>query len=191
LTTEVKVYPASQSKICGEPSVFTQDILDEGEPEEEFNPGIAAKLPRKNVASGALIRDHRDDILFVVPTYKPFLEIPGGLTEDDESPLAACRREVQEELGIEIEVSRLLLIDWMPTQGVWRDSVQLVYDGGVLTPAQVDEIRLAHEEIGDIEFLSLEAGKERLRPSMARRVELAYHALKTNIPVYAEFGRTI
>ncbi|ONI88733.1 NUDIX hydrolase [Actinosynnema sp. ALI-1.44] len=152
---------------------------------------MAGKLPRKNVASGALIRDTRGRILFVVPTYKPFLEIPGGLTEDDESPLAACRREVDEELGIRIEVTKLLLIDWMPTQGVWRDSVQLIFDGGVLTDEQVDTIRLGHGEIGNVEFLSPEECAPHLRPSMARRVKLAHDALSNDMPVYAEFGRQV
>jgi hypothetical protein len=34
-------------------------------------------------------------VLFVSPTYKPLLEIFGGLMEDDESPLAARHREVR------------------------------------------------------------------------------------------------
>ncbi|WP_208865223.1 NUDIX domain-containing protein [Amycolatopsis rubida] len=42
---------------------------------------------------------------------------PGGLVEDGESPLAACRREVGEELGIDVPVGRLLVVDWRRLAG--------------------------------------------------------------------------
>ncbi len=35
---------------------LAEDLRDEGEPEQEFNPGIASRLPRKRIAAGALIR---------------------------------------------------------------------------------------------------------------------------------------
>lgn len=95
------------------------DPAAEGEPEVEFNPGIAARIPRKRAASGALIRDEAGRILFVEPVYKPTLDIPGGTTEENESPLDACIREVREELGIEREIGLLLVVDWVPAHGVW------------------------------------------------------------------------
>jgi 8-oxo-dGTP pyrophosphatase MutT (NUDIX family) len=176
---------------CGDRTVFSRDLDDEGEPEAEFHPGIARRLPRKNVASGALIRDDAGRVLFVSPTYKPFLEIPGGLTEDDESPQAGCQREIHEELGIRVAVGKLLLIDWMPTHGVWQDSIQMIFDGGVLSPEQVDRIHLGTDELHGFEFVELNAAKARLRPSKARRVQLAYQALLDGETAYGEFGRTV
>jgi 8-oxo-dGTP pyrophosphatase MutT (NUDIX family) len=187
----VYVNPVDQSWISGSSGTFARDLAEEGEPEQEFHVGIAEKLPRKNVASGALIRNQKNEILFVVPIYKPSLAIPGGLTEDDESPLAACRREVSEELGIEIAISKLLLIDWMPTQGVWKDSIQLIFDGGMLSSEQIEAIRPAEGEIGNFEFLTFQDAKTRLRPSMARRVETAISALSVGVPQYVEFGRLV
>ncbi|WP_410675472.1 NUDIX domain-containing protein [Amycolatopsis sp. cmx-4-68] len=178
-----------QPNHCGDRTVFAHDLRDEGQPEAEFNPGIAERLPRKNVAAGMLIRDEAGRVLFISPTYKPFLEIPGGLTEDDESPLAACHREVREELGIDLSVGRLLLVDWMPTHGVWRDSIQLIFDGGRLNTEQTKAIRPAADEVGRIEFLEIDTAKLRLRPSMARRVELAHRALLDGEALYGEFGR--
>uniref|UniRef100_UPI003F498D38 NUDIX domain-containing protein n=1 Tax=Amycolatopsis sp. CA-096443 TaxID=3239919 RepID=UPI003F498D38 len=174
---------------CGDPVLFQHDFRDEGEPEVEFNPGIAGRLPRKNTAAGVLARDERDRILFVCPTYKPFLEIPGGLIEDDESPLAACHREIREELGIELAVGRLLLIDWMPAHGAWRDSLQLIFDGGVLSRDRIDAIRPAENELSRCEFHRLDVATSRLKPSMARRVSLAHRALLDGETVYGEFGR--
>ncbi|WP_410658377.1 NUDIX domain-containing protein [Amycolatopsis sp. lyj-112] len=179
-----------QPNHCGDRAAFLHDLEDEGDPEAEFNPGIAGRLPRKNVAAGVLIRDDAGRVLFISPTYKPFLDIPGGLVEDEESPLAACYREVREELGIDLQIGRLLLIDWMPTHGVWRDSIQLIFDGGVLSAEQTAAIRPAVDEVSRFEFLHADAAKKRLRPSMARRVELAHRALLDGPVQYAEFGRT-
>ena len=97
---------------------FRDDLAAEGEPEKEFNPGIASRLPRKTTAGGALIRNREGLILFLEPTYKPTLEIPGGVAEQNESPLDACRREVREEIGLDIEIGGLLVVDWVPAQGV-------------------------------------------------------------------------
>lgn len=180
-----------QARHCGDDAVFAQDLQDEGEPEAEFNPGIAARLPRKNTAAGVLARDEDGRVLFVCPTYKPFLEIPGGLVEDNESPLAACRREVREELGIDLTVGRLLLVDWLPAHGVWRDSLQFVFDGGVLSREQVGAIRLATDELSRFEFLELEAARAQLRPSKARRIALAHQAFLNGETVYGEFGRKL
>jgi 8-oxo-dGTP pyrophosphatase MutT (NUDIX family) len=160
------------------------DLRAEGEPEKEFHPGIAARIPRKNVAAGALIRDRRDRILFVVPTYKPLLDIPGGLVEDDEAPKAACEREVAEELGLTLRIGALLVVDWIPSRGVWRDALLFVYDGGVLDDERIARIRLQAEELAEFRFLTLDEARPELRPSLARRLAVA----RDGRPVYAEFG---
>jgi len=41
----------------------------------------------------------RRPALIVNPVYKPVRDLPGGAVEANESPHAACRREVAEELG--------------------------------------------------------------------------------------------
>lgn len=165
------------------------DFVAEGDPEPEFNVGIAGRLPRKNVASGALIFNQSHEILFVVPAYKPYLDVPGGMAEDGESPLIACRREVREELGLNLDINRLLLVDWVPAHGVWRDSLQFIYSGGVLNPSQVDRITLSGEEVSGVAFLHIHDAVPRLRPSLARRLEAALTALSDMTPKYAEFGR--
>lgn len=171
-----------------DPVSIESDLRLEGEPEREFNPGIASRLPRKSVAAGAVMRDEDSRILFVVPTYKPFLEIPGGLAEDNESPQAACIREIDEELGISLDLGGLLVIDWTPTHGPWRDSLQLIYDGGQLTPTLINEITLDASELGALRFLALGDALPQLRPSMARRMTLAMTALEEGQTIYAEFG---
>ncbi|MEU4198006.1 NUDIX hydrolase [Kribbella sp. NPDC026611] len=162
------------------------DLLADGEPEKEFNPGIAARFPKKTVAGGALIRDRAGRILFLEPTYKPTLDIPGGIVEFDESPYDACRREVREEIGLDLEIGALLVVDWVPARGPWTDSIAFVFDGGVL---EQTELTLDATEARAHYFLTLDAAAPRLRPSMTRRLALAQQALATGHPRYSEFGR--
>jgi ADP-ribose pyrophosphatase YjhB (NUDIX family) len=165
------------------------DLAAEGEPEKEFNPGIAARLPRKTVAGGALIRDEAGRILFLEPTYKPTLDIPGGIAEYDESPYEACCREIQEEIGLELPVGDLLVVDWVPAHGVWSDSLAFVFDGGVLDPTLIDRLTIDPVEARGHEFLILDQAAPRLRPSLARRLALAEQALVNGKTQYADFGR--
>ncbi len=165
------------------------DLLAEGEPEQEFNRGIAARLPRKTVAGGALIRDQAGRILFLEPTYKPTLDIPGGIAEYDESPYEACRREVQEEIGLSLELGPLLVVDWVPALGVWSDALAFIFDGGLLDPSTIAQLNIDPVEARTHEFLTLPEATPRLRPSMARRLAQAQQALTTGTPIYTDFGR--
>ena len=146
-------------------------------------------MPRKTVAGGALIRDGYDRILFVQPRYKPTLEIPGGIVEENESPYQACRREIREEIGLDIEPGQLLVVDWRPRHGVWSDSLNFIFDGGVLTDEQASRIKVAEDELVSLAFLSLDQAEPNLLPSMARRLSLAVKALRGDGHTYADFGR--
>ncbi|WP_205629676.1 NUDIX domain-containing protein [Jiangella muralis] len=170
---------------------FDDDVRAEGEPEREFHAGVAARLPRKSVSGGALVRDAAGLVLFLQPTYKPTLEIPGGVVEVDESPLAACRREVREELGLELPIGRVLVVDWIPVRGPWPDQLAFVFDGGVLEAATVARMTPDPVEVAGVEFLTLAAAADRLRPSMARRLATALLASDAGATMYAEFGRPV
>ncbi len=143
---------------------FEDDVYAEGAPEREVHAGIAARLPRKSVSGGGLVRDEAGLILFLEPTYKPALEIPGGVAEADESPLQACRREVREEIGLDLPIGRALVIDWIPVRGPWPDQLAFVFDGGLLDAATIARITPDPVEVGGFAFRSLAGAGERLRP---------------------------
>jgi 8-oxo-dGTP pyrophosphatase MutT (NUDIX family) len=157
-------------------------------PEPEGTPGIAARLPRKRTAAGALVRDPRGRLVFVVPAYKPGLDIPGGMVEDGESPARACRREVAEEIGLDLTPGRLLVVDWTPARGVWSDALALVFDGGVLSEQQARDLRAHDAELLDALLLTLDEAAARLRPGMLRRLRAASAALDDGRFRYLENG---
>jgi 8-oxo-dGTP diphosphatase len=75
-----------------------------------------ASLARKRMAVTAFFRDRRGRVLLVNPVYKQTWDLPGGAVEAEESPHAACRREVVEELGLDRPPGRVLAVDWVPSR---------------------------------------------------------------------------
>jgi 8-oxo-dGTP pyrophosphatase MutT (NUDIX family) len=168
------------------------DLLAEGEPEVEFHQGVAARMPRKRIASGALFRNAVGRILMVEPVYKPTWDIPGGVVDANETPLDACRREVLEELGIEIPLQRLLIVDWVPQQGVWHDALMFIFDGGILDEGQVNTLMLQAEELRAIHFTTLDDAAIHIRPSAYRRFAAALDVVNGDgCTTYLQFGRPV
>src|SRR6266481_5320277 len=75
-----------------------------------------ASLARKWMAAGALCRDQAGQVLLVDPVYRDTWDLPGGVVEAEESPHAACRREVAEELGLDRPAGQVLAVDWVPSR---------------------------------------------------------------------------
>ncbi|MFI1303924.1 NUDIX domain-containing protein [Streptomyces sioyaensis] len=145
------------------------------------------RMATPRMAAGALFFDDQDQVLLVKPSYKPKWEIPGGYIERGESPLAACQREVQEELGITPGIGPLLVIDWAPSEAE-GDKVLYVFDGGQLHPDDVDGIKLAPDELLAAEFHPAEALDELLIPRLSRRVKAAITARAQAHTAYLEHG---
>ena len=86
----------------------TDGELYERDP-EAWNAYLAegnAKQARKRVSADAIVRDSSGRILLVDPTYKPDWDLPGGMAEANEPPADALRRELREELGLDIQGRR-------------------------------------------------------------------------------------
>jgi len=129
-------------------------------------------LPRKRAISQMLVRDPDGRVLLCQLTYKRDWDLPGGVVEVGESPRLAVQREVEEELGLEIEPGDLLLTDWLPAWGGWDDAVCLVFDGGTRSAALADVVK-QEREIRDVRFCTLEEVDELAADFTARRVRAA------------------
>jgi 8-oxo-dGTP diphosphatase len=93
---------------------------------EEENKAWLASLPKKSVAVKVIIKSNSNNILLVNPIYKKGWQLPGGGVEPNEEPKEAAVRELTEELGLDIDATKLKLID-----SVFRrehDNLILIYE---------------------------------------------------------------
>src|SRR5437879_2318600 len=99
------------------------------------------------MSAGVLFHDTEDRVLLVEPSYKGHWDIPGGAVDANEAPWAAARREVREELGIDRPFSRLLVIDHVLDDGRMPEGIAFIFDGGLITEAEVEALELTGHEI--------------------------------------------
>lgn len=137
-----------------------------------------ASLPRRRIAAGALIRDLAGRICLVEPTYKKLWNLPGGTVETDESPATGCRREVQEELGIELEIGPMLCMDWVaPGPDDPHGALIFVYDGGVVEQSIIDTMITPPDELYGFEFVAVGDLGRYLSDRNRRRIEAGLSAI--------------
>ncbi|WP_217231347.1 NUDIX domain-containing protein [Streptomyces anulatus] len=106
---------------------------------------------RSRVSAGAVIRDEHGRVLIVDPVYKPYWNLPGGAAEENEVPRETCRREVLEELNLDLDIGRLLVHATIAVaDGAPRD--YFIFDGGVLSARRQQDIRLQQSELGAFRF---------------------------------------
>ena len=137
-----------------------------------------AGLPRVLAGAAALFRDADGSVLLVEPNYRDGWALPGGTVESDEgeTPRQGARRETAEEIGLDIELGRLLAVDWV--NGTARPPlVAYLYDGGVLTEQDFTVIRLQEEELLSWRLVPRDELAEHLPGALGRRVMTALDVL--------------
>lgn len=150
-----------------------------------------ARQARKRVSADVLLRDGQGRVLLVDPAYKPGWDMPGGMAEANEPPAEAARRELREELGLDVSVGPLLCVDWVAPHGPWDDLLSFVFDGGTLTSADITGLRIADDELRAYEFCDEPLLRDRLRPSAWQRLAAALDALATGQARYLHDGCAI
>ncbi|MER6444475.1 NUDIX hydrolase [Streptomyces venezuelae] len=109
-----------------------------------------ASRPKAVTAASVLFTGPDGRILLVQPAYgrSDRWNLPGGGIDSDlgEIPRAAARREVHEELGLDLAPGRLLAVNWAHKPG--RPArIRFLYDGGVLDAPTLARIRLDRTEL--------------------------------------------
>lgn len=135
-----------------------------------FTAVLNTVLPTKRLIAHVLIRNEAGRLLFLTTSYKPDWELPGGVVEPHESPRLAARRECIEEIGLDLDVRRVLVADWMPDYLGWYDALELIFDGGVLDEARIGQIRLGEGEILAAHWVDADEAVAHLTPHAARRL---------------------
>ncbi|MEU9182686.1 NUDIX hydrolase [Streptomyces sp. NPDC048550] len=122
---------------------------------------------KATASAAAIVRDEQGRVLIVNPVYKERWNLPGGHLEEGELPSTAARREVREEIGLDLEIGDLLVTAWVTREE--GSHVFYVFDGPQLSPEQQQAITLQESEIGEIRFCL----PEDISPSMIPPFALA------------------
>ena len=142
-----------------------------------------AQLPTMFAAAAALFTDPADRVLLVKPNYRDHWSLAGGILDDGEPPHVGCRREVGEELGLDIEPGPLLVVGWSGPDGIRpRPIVHFVFDGGVL--ADDTPIRLQESELDGYRFVDAADLARYLPPVIGARVAAALRSRAAGAAVY-------
>ena len=142
------------------------------------DPSDSFATPR--VAAGALFFDDQGRVLLVHPTYKDTWDIPGGYVERGESPAAACRRELKEELGIDRKPLRLITVDWAPSE---RGRRQAPLPLRLRRYLATDEARIAFndDELDRWEWVELSLIGRYVVDRLARRIRSSVAAVGVDL----------
>ncbi len=142
-----------------------------------------AGLPGVVVSAGALITDPNGQVLLVKPNYRDYWTVPGGICEHGEAPQDGCSREVGEELGLQIPVGQLLVIDWVAPFGMRaRPMMHFIFDGGELQDGRA--IVLQEAELDDYRFTAPGELSSFLAPFGVRRVCGALRGRDAAAPIF-------
>lgn len=137
-----------------------------------FSSVMDTVLPRTRLIAHVLFTDASGRVLLLQTTYKPDLELPGGVVEPLEDPATGAIREVAEEIGLQIDLGDPVLVDWMPPSLGWSDAVEFLFDAGQLTDDQIDAISPEPGEIAQVRWVEPGDLEPLVSPLSARRLTL-------------------
>lgn len=149
-----------------------------------------ASLPSFLASATALITNPAGTgVLAVKPNYRPHWNLPGGIMEAGEPPHVCCAREVAEELGVDLGLGRLLVLDWVEPTLVRKAWFGYVFDGGVLDdPVQ---LTLQNDELEEVGFIDAAQVREMFTANTADRVEAALTARANGGVAYLHNGQVV
>ena len=148
-------------------------------------------MPTKRLAADFLCTDEDGRLLVLDPPYKVNWDIPGGIVEVDESPWRGARREVFEEIGLDIEPGPLLVVDWKSRHGDFTEVVALLFDGGTLASGDVERIVVDPSEVRGYRFVHLEEAMALLDAELFARVSAGLAARASGLTAYLEDGTPV
>jgi 8-oxo-dGTP pyrophosphatase MutT (NUDIX family) len=170
----------------GEPDrAMLARIVDDPEPQSRngFIAILNAGLPTKRVISQGLLRDEQGRVLLCELTYKKEWDLPGGVVEVGEAPSVGLVRELQEELGITVEVRDLITVNWLPAWRGWDDACIFLFDLGVVDSSIVDGMTLQPTEIKSVRWCDPETVRAN---AAAAAIELLEAVDAGAMPTYRE-----
>ncbi|MDX6248526.1 MAG: hypothetical protein QOF10_1886 [Kribbellaceae bacterium] len=149
--------------------------------------------PIHQAAVGVLITDFEDRVLLVSNPYRDALVQVGGMVEPGESPAAAAERETLEEIGLELTVTRLLVVHHRAA-GLRRgrlvpDTMLYVFDTEPIDAAT--PLVLQPDEITEAFWLPPAEAVARHTEPGRLRLTAALQARAANTTIYLDPTRTL
>jgi mutator protein MutT len=131
--------------------------------------------PTYTAGAFAIVRDERGRVLWGRRLDRGTWALPGGVVERGETPMEAVVRETREETGIDVEVTRLAVIDWKVQQADIVFVFECRLTGGVLsTSAETSEVAFISMDELPAEVPSRYV--ERVRAVLAHPEKLLLHS---------------
>lgn len=106
---------------------------------------------KKKVAVKVILKSDKGNILLVKPDYKDTWQMPGGGAEEFEDPKVAAVRETEEETGVKITTSDLMLVD--SVFKAKEDYLFLLFECKKIFPEDA-EYSVKDEEIEEYKFIN-------------------------------------
>lgn len=150
---------------------------------EGFISILNAGLPTKRVISQGLLRDEHGRVLLCELTYKREWDLPGGVIEVGEPPALGLVRELQEELGITVEVRGLITVNWLPAWRGWDDACIFLFDLGVVDSQVTEAMSLQPSEIKSVNWCDAATVRDH---AAAAAIELLEAVDAGGLPTYRE-----
>lgn len=131
----------------------------------------------------AFATDPEGRALIVKPTYRDDWQFVGGMVDRGESPHEACAREVKEEIGIDLTVGDLLVLDYIPDHAFVSAPMTIyIFDCG--TVRNPDQVRLQEDELEAFAFLPPDEAEPRFLAAHRALFSLALEARRTGRTAY-------
>ncbi len=142
-----------------------------------MNPKANKNLfPEKRVSSIGFILNEEQKILLVKPSYYKFWHLPGGFVDEHESPPEAIQREILEEINLNLEPSRLMMVDYETGGEQTKEVLVFIFDFGIVDKQKFNGLKVDNAEIIEYGFFDKEQAMKLVGPERSKRLEICYQA---------------
>ncbi|MDB5239161.1 MAG: hydrolase [Candidatus Parcubacteria bacterium] len=147
-------------------------------------------LARVPTSAAAIIRNTIGEFMIVSHPYRnDGWHLPGGMTDTHETPRQAVVREVEEELGIAIKDPKLFCVEFATSPPY--DRIHFVFNAGMLTAAQIADIKPDPDEISGYRFVSMGDMLTLLHPLLSQRFKNSFEGFLKGTCIYLENGLSL
>lgn len=143
--------------------------------------------PAHPATARGLILDQTGRWLIVRPVGDHRWHLPGGLIEQDESPADACRRELREEIGVDLLPGRLYALGWNPPRRPGRKArFSFIFDMGTHDADMLSSlVRLQVSELDAWQWSHPDQALNVLHSDVAERLTIARNAVPSAVYIEA------